>query len=232
MEIRTITKDVVERLCVVYGKEPSKNLLETWEMALYDLSNAQIAFGLKRSITEHLSGFMPTPAQFRVYATTEVGQSLEDEAQQAWHLLVSTIARKGAYKSIFWANTLIAEFVKKQGGWPTVCRWDEEELTWKRKEFLAEYQVYRQSNKSFENLCPGVIDGVNRQAIKEERIKPEIEFIGFKPQEIALLETKAKEQLLGISQSNVIDMDHFRKKQELLVRANSAPTHKEQLKTN
>jgi len=100
--MRTVVYDSLKKMCILFNRELSDDYAKTWEMALSSLSDNQIRYGFTRVLTDYNGTYIPTPAQFRMLATTEPGMgSIEDEAQLAWNELINTIKRYGRPRSIF-----------------------------------------------------------------------------------------------------------------------------------
>ena len=64
MDRYTLIESIVERLCVLFNREPCDVLMDIWEKALVDVSLTGILRGENRVFKEYTGSFMPTPAQF------------------------------------------------------------------------------------------------------------------------------------------------------------------------
>lgn len=179
MEVRKSIVEVVRALCLIHGKELTEDLVVVWSIPLGHLNDQEIVRGLERILTERTSGFMPVPAEFLEYAITPKGcATIENEAELAWRELERIIRKVGSYKSIYFQNSIIAEWIRLQGGWLAVCLWLERELPWKRKEFISEYVSLRKQNQQFDPLVEGRIDVQNRKFIALGNTSLNIEFVG------------------------------------------------------
>jgi hypothetical protein len=154
---QAIILEILRKLGGVFNREVTLDLIEAWEYSLVDLSDSQLLDAVKRVLTSYTGSFMPTPAQFREFAFTQTGfLSLEAEAEVEWISVVSSIKRYGPYKSIYFKNSCVSEFVKRQGGWPSVCQWLQSEYPWKRKEFIGDYCSLKRSGQRFSNHARGL----------------------------------------------------------------------------
>ena len=143
MQIRKIIAEVVSKLCMNHGTQADESLIELWAFALNNLSNEEIKKGMFLALTEWKGYKMPSTAQF-ISLCKGNKIDLIGEAMLAWHDLETAIKRYGAYSSIYFENKNIAKFVELNGGWAHICgTWLEDEMKWKKKDFLAEYPAIK-----------------------------------------------------------------------------------------
>lgn len=180
--LESLIEAIVTELCLVYNHEVTKPLVRVWCRFLADLTGPQIKQGYQRITKEYTYSKMPTPQQFREYATTvmplEGYIDLLDEAKDMWIKLTTYAARYGSYKSMHFQNTALAEWIRNYGGWPEFCQLNEDEETWVRKDFLVEYQNLRKRNKEYDPLVLGRTDRGNYALIQKGECKRDVKFIG------------------------------------------------------
>ena len=61
-------ESIIRQLTQTYKAKPSPELIQTWKLALEDLSEAQLKQGMRLMLQEFKSDFLPAPAVFRSYA--------------------------------------------------------------------------------------------------------------------------------------------------------------------
>lgn len=66
-------------------------------------------------------------------------RSVALQAEAEWGLLLEQARKTGAWRTPTLHPTT-AFVVRQMGGWERVCRWKEEELGWKRREFCAAWR--------------------------------------------------------------------------------------------
>jgi len=158
-----MNKETVLTLIEALASEYSKNFSEkeitikarNWLMILEDLTDDQIRIGLKKAMLSP-GEFMPTVGKFREYCLAGLGsQNLEDEAREAWALVLKIIQKRGGDYSPIFKDSAIAEAIRKMGGWKQLCKMETEEETWRKKEFIEYYLIARRQKKEFLPMLRG-----------------------------------------------------------------------------
>ncbi|MBF0289861.1 MAG: hypothetical protein HQM14_18765 [SAR324 cluster bacterium] len=202
MNKNEIIEGIVLKLCLIYNAEYSDYLGVVWCEFLVELTAEEIKQGYDRIKEEYTANKMLTPQQFKEYATTakpnDGFKTLEDEALDQWHKLVGLAKRTGSYRSLYFENDAVAQWVRNFGGWPEFCLVEEDQQKWVKKDFVAEYAILRRSKNKFDPLVLGRNDRGNYKLIAEGKSKPDIKFIGeftFQEKQKALAGPKSKKHL-------------------------------------
>lgn len=121
MKKETVTM-ILESLDANYRQKMSEKEkainVRTWHTILHDVTDEQGMIGL-RKILEDPGEFMPPVGKFKQMCLAGSGcKSLEDEAHQAWALVMQNL---NAYASPVFKDTAIPEAIRKMGGWKTLC---------------------------------------------------------------------------------------------------------------
>ena len=118
-----------------FGMEISAFKLRIYQEALKDFSDEQIQMAMGMAIKG--LKFFPKPVEL-----IELMQgNPEENAVEAWGLLLETIKTQGAYKSIMFADAKIGHCVEMMGGWPEVCRMRVEETGMRCAQFQKIYRA-------------------------------------------------------------------------------------------
>ena len=124
----------------VYERRLDPAQAAMWFDALGDLSLDQVREGLRQHLRDPAHGqFPPKPADI-LRAITVSQDSL---AMRAWDSLVRAIRRGGHTHDVVLPDAVAHAVVRDFGGWLAVCRWTEEELPYRQRDFSARYLGYR-----------------------------------------------------------------------------------------
>lgn len=124
-----------------------KNLMKAWHIALSDVDDDQISCGLKKAL-ERESGFMPSVGEFKQLCLSAPGvSSIEEEAKEQWALVVKNL---NSYSNPIFKNAVIAEAIRKMGGWKKLCMMLESEVPFREKDFVSHYSVYKRRKGDYE----------------------------------------------------------------------------------
>ncbi len=159
-----MTKDelgkVLDRLAVncsrKWTSDKERELsIDNFYMGVGDLTKNQIMEGFKK-VVRTPNPFIPDAGSFRTLCVSGEGsKSLEDDANQAWALALKIVQKRGGDYSPIFKDSVIAEAIRKMGGWKQLCKMLIEEETWKKKEFIEYYLVARRQDKEFLPLLRG-----------------------------------------------------------------------------
>lgn len=116
--------------------------------ALEPYSDAQIEEAMWKAASA--CKFFPKPAELLEF----LDGSPNDKAWEAWETLLDAIARIGPWKSVEFQDSRITRVVEVLGGWLKVCEWTEEELKWRREEFLSAYKSLKEGGQV--RALPGI----------------------------------------------------------------------------
>ena len=140
----------------LYDKPVTKNLLQLYFDALKNYSIEQVKEGVSKHALDPKHGtFFPKPADIvRHLQTGEI--STEDKALLAWGQVMREIRRVGSYGTLKLDDKQAIAAVKSLGSWQQLCNSTEQEMTWKKKEFISVYETY---DKTPVELLPSSLSG-------------------------------------------------------------------------
>lgn len=141
--------------------------------------------------------FFPKPAELLEL----IEGSPNDKAWEAWETLLGAISRIGPWKSVRFKDGRIGRVVDVLGGWIKICEWTEDELKWRREEFMSAYKAMRDSPSV---VLPGITHLENAMNGYEENIPdpilvdgPPKQLVHGKPIPPALL-IEERQETMGI----------------------------------
>jgi len=155
--------DMLLSLCTRRYSDKERLLIITaWEHTLKNVPESGIKSGLGKAIDAH-DGFMLPPGRFKELCLTADGcQSLEDEAMIAWSLVIRNL---DATCSPVFKNSVIAEAIRKMGGWKQLCNMLTSEEPFRKRDFISYYQIISRKNKTYSPMLSGMY--------------PDYKFIGY-----------------------------------------------------
>jgi hypothetical protein len=123
-----------------------ENLIEAWHITLEDLTDQEIANGLKKALSSN-NRFMISSGEFRELAITGEGHSgIEAEAREAWNLVVSNL---NYYAHPVFKNSVISEAIRNMGGWQSLCSMLTKDIPFREKDFINHYRTYKIRNEDY-----------------------------------------------------------------------------------
>ena len=143
----------------MYNKVISKTLMSLYFEALKIYSIADIRTGFsKHSMDPKNGSFFPKPADIaRHLQTSEI--SAEDKALLAWAQVMREIRATGSYGTLKLDDKQALAAIKALGSWKQLCGSTVDEMTWKKKEFLAIYETYENTPiDMLPSSMPGLIE--------------------------------------------------------------------------
>lgn len=172
LNIEGVTEMLLSLCARRYSDKERLLIITAWEHALRGVPMEKIKSGLDKAIEAH-DGFMMPPGKFKELCLTGAGcQSAEDEAREAWYLVVKNL---NAYCSPVFRDSAIAEAVRKMGGWKRLCGMivfppEKSEEPFRRKDFIDLYLVAKRQNIEFSPMLKGsdnfFINGESRSDYK------------------------------------------------------------------
>lgn len=145
-----------------YGaKAPSNMQLEIAFEALREFPLPDVRRALSAHVRDPDTGqFQPKPAD--VVRTLKGTGS--DRAWEAWRKVEKSLRQVGQYQSVCFDDPLIHVIVEEMGGWPALCRTnEEEELPFRRQEFVKRYAgLQRRGVEQYPKKLVGVEETENR----------------------------------------------------------------------
>ena len=179
---RDIVFEVMEALFSDAGKvkELTDSLVKHWTKALEGYSDDQINYGYQQ-LTETKDGtWQPNIAQFLAAMTTLPGcTSVDQEAQEYWRKIEDLTRLRGAYTSLYLQNPVVAEAVRRLGGWIRLCQnHTPDQSTWIGKEFVQFYCTFKARDEDYDPFLPGILDSDNEPYLLAGNHKRHFEWIG------------------------------------------------------
>ncbi|MFD0669699.1 DUF6475 domain-containing protein [Ramlibacter sp. MAHUQ-53] len=122
-----------------YGKDASPFALSVWWQACEPFAFEQVA----KAITAHAMDpergqFAPKPAD----VVRQLAGTATDRAMLAWGKAHSAMGSVGAYSDVVFDDPAIHAVIEDLGGWPKVCRWPVDELSYLQHRFCESYRAY------------------------------------------------------------------------------------------
>jgi len=142
-----------------YDKKVSTELLKMYFSDLLDFSIEEVNAGARSHRLDPKHGtFFPKAADIiRHLQSTNI--STEDKATLAWNQIMRELRVTGAYGSLKLDDKQALAAIKAVKSWKDLCAMPEKDLTWVKKEFIANYAIYE--NTPLELLpssLPGLVD--------------------------------------------------------------------------
>lgn len=150
----------------IYNKSVSKSLMQIYFDTLTDYSIEDVKKGFgKHSLDPKHGTFFPKPADI-VRHLEALTINTEDKATLAWNQIMREIRVTGAYGSLKLDDKQAIAAIKAVKSWKDLCAMPEKDLTWVKKEFIANYAIYE--NTPVE-LLPSSLPGLEElQSHKQE----------------------------------------------------------------
>jgi len=152
MDCVTAIKTYLLRICTIHNRKYEPGLELIWLEDLEHLTEQEIFTGIDRMRKEYKGSYMPTPGMFIEVATKSSEGDIQVEAEQAWMQIDKALRRYGSSKTIAWENPACAEWVRNTGGWRSLGLITEDELNWKKKEFIKQYPTLRQYKQTYSKI--------------------------------------------------------------------------------
>lgn len=151
--------------------------IRNWMATLEDIPDELGVKGLKKALKDG-GKFMPSVGKFRQMCLTESGcHDVKDEAQLAWGLVINNL---NGWRSPVFKDSAIAETIRQMGGWSKLCSMSEEEIPFRKIDFLAIYPILKRQKKKF---YPVLNEGTAKRLFIGGKSYPNFKFIGFAPED-------------------------------------------------
>lgn len=140
-----------------YEKTVSTNLLLMFFSDLSQFTIEQVKEGarLHRMDAKHGS-FFPKPPDIKRHISS-ANFSTEDKATLAWNQIIREMRKHGAYDPLELDDKQALAAIAAVKSWKDLCAMPEKDLTWAKKEFMANYVTYE--NTPLE-LLPSSLPGL------------------------------------------------------------------------
>lgn len=125
-----------------YRQDASKFVLDLWWTACAPFDMEQV----RKAMTGHA-----TDAERGMYApkvadiVRQLGGTRTDRAALAWGRVYEAMGRVGAYSDVIFDDPAIHAVIEDLGGWPKVCRYPSEELSYLQHQFCTAHKAYTQA---------------------------------------------------------------------------------------
>lgn len=137
----------------------NRPMLQVYFMSLTQYSYDQVEWAIGEHLKDPVDGkFFPKPANIiKHLQQTEV--STEDKAMLAWGQIMHELRKHGAYGPLVLDDKQAIASLAAVHSWKDFCAMPEKDLTWAKKEFIANYRTYE--NTPLELLpssLPGLVE--------------------------------------------------------------------------
>ena len=120
--------------------------IRNWHTILEDVTEEQAMAGLRKCL-ELAGEFMPSIGKFNEACLSGSGcSSLEDQAAEAWALIMANIS---AWGSLVFKDTAIAETLRKMGGRNMLSNMLITEEPFRKRDFIALYLTMKRKKQEF-----------------------------------------------------------------------------------
>jgi hypothetical protein len=135
----------------------NRPMLQVYFMSLTQYSYDQVEWAIGEHLKDPVDGkFFPKPANIiKHLQQTEV--STEDKAMLAWGQIMQELRKHGAYGSLKLDDKQAIAALAAVHTWKDFCAMPESNLTWAKKEFLANYRTYENTPAE---LLPSSLPGL------------------------------------------------------------------------
>ena len=131
-------------LCELKDKKFTESLAEIYLNALSEYPADVILIAINQCV--RTNKWFPQPS--------EIIQAIEGDPEEcavnAWDTLFSAIRQHGRYGKILFQDPKIGRLVQTFGGWDAVCSWTNQEVDFRRIEFVRSYKVMGGSHPPLE----------------------------------------------------------------------------------
>jgi hypothetical protein len=134
-------KAMLQGVYSFWDKQVTDFQLDVWWAALqkYDYEPVADAFSRYVGAPDAASRFLPKPADIALL----LDGSRVDNAALAWAKVEKAIARVGCYQTTVFDDAVIHAAIDRMGGWVKLCMVTNDELPFKRNEFLSQYRAIK-----------------------------------------------------------------------------------------
>lgn len=143
-----------------YRAECSSFALQIWwgAMTAYDIQAVREALG-RHTMNPDTGQFLPKPAD----VVKMLQGSTQDSALTAWTLLEKSIRQIGPYQSVCFDDLLINRVVSDMGGWTDFGKLKDDELPFRRNEFVTRYRAFkmRSERPEYPSKLIGIAEFIN-----------------------------------------------------------------------
>lgn len=188
----------------LYGKTPSDSAVMMAFAALQRFELGQVSQALSKVIST--SKFLPKPADI---VEIIVGDA-DSLALLAWDKFISALGKVGTYRSITFDDPRIMMCIDRLGGWVALGNETEDELKFKKHDFLRLYKGFMRNPANYPKYLIGISQASNAQAGVDYQEPPVL----FGDQEQALLVQQHGGQAASLPNNHISSLlGNFERKQ-------------------
>jgi len=143
-------------LCEIYEVKPTDLKMKAYFLVLSNMSEEDFKNSIISILKTRKFATLPKPAEILEYIKPDVEKVsviVIDDIERA-------IRRAGAYGSITFEDKVVNSIIDHLGGWIKVCRMDETEWKWSKKDIKRLYETYSKS-ASHPNHLIGISENEN-----------------------------------------------------------------------
>lgn len=126
--------EAIAGLCELKDKKFSKAIGEIYLNALAEYPGDEILKAINQCVKTNK--WFPQPSEI----IQAIEGDPEERALNAWDTLFSAIRNHGRYGKIIFQDSKIGRLVQTFGGWDAVCSWTNNEVDFRRIEFVRSYK--------------------------------------------------------------------------------------------
>lgn len=119
--------------------------------------------------------FTPKPANLMKFingTTKQLDQDVNDKTELAWAQVIDKIRTVGSWGTLKLDDKQALAAVRSLGSWKQLCGSTENDMTWKKKEFMRIYQTYENTPiDMLPSSLPGLIDLKNHKIEESSKLK-------------------------------------------------------------
>jgi hypothetical protein len=135
----------------------NRPMLQVYFMSLDNFSYEQVEWAIGEHLKDSVDGkFFPKPANV-IKHLEKNNVATEDKSLLAWNQIIREMRRVGSYGSLKLDDKQAIAAIKAVKSWKDLCAMPEKDLTWVKKEFMANYKTYE--NTPLE-LLPSSLPGL------------------------------------------------------------------------
>jgi hypothetical protein len=124
-----------------YGTPPTAFAIGVWWQALQPFELAQVRQAFTAHAVDPERGqFAPKPADL----VRQLAGTATDRAVKAWQKVLAAAGQVGAYTDVVFDDPVIHACVADLGGWPKLCRTEQDQLGYLHHRFLEAYKAHAQ----------------------------------------------------------------------------------------
>lgn len=173
----------------IYGRVPSDSAVDLAFQALARFGIDEVKKGLTSHINDPENGrFFPKPAD----VVRNIDGDSDSRALKAWSKVEKAVRSVGSYETVIFDEPAIMASIENLGGWIRLCQMKEDELPFRRNEFVKLYKGFLiNPPEQFPNKLIGISEGHN-QIEFQDRIAPPV-IIGDRDKAMLILEHQQPE---------------------------------------